>query len=88
MMIMRRNNLAGLSSEDLEAKKKRLKRITVALAIVILILCFTMIYLTKTEQNFVVLPVALVCCLTIIICFISRNKINIEIRSRESEYIK
>jgi hypothetical protein len=82
------NKLKQLTLEELYGLKKKIKAATIGLGIVMLIACFTIIYLSITGKNYALIGVAIASPISLLPIIVNLNQINAEIKLRESEQSK
>lgn len=82
---MNKNKLAGLTVEELEAKKKQTKSAAWGFGIVLFIACCILLFLIVKKENYALLAIIPACWLTLLPIFIILGQLNAEIRLRKSK---
>lgn len=82
---MANKTLQELSIEELQEKKRTIKKLVLGLGVLMIMACTSLVILSVSMKKYVFIPVAFGCIITLLPTGIALRQINKEIRSRHSK---
>lgn len=79
---MANKNLQELSIEELQSKKKTIKKLVLGLGVLMIMACTSLVILSVSMKKYVFIPIATGCIITLLPTGIALVQINKELKSR------